>query len=323
MSNVPVFEKTYPLYELCRAWWIVTDVQAQLERNIVYNYLPELEAYRRKMGNNRDHDFRSLQHIDFFIDYMRKCYATTSSRLVPLLENGETTYDLLWALFRPNTILYTTCNGADKPRCVFLDYGGEIVAHDGTRHYSLMCRYLDFDGDALGEVVANITIEKFRGTRCISTLKAFPLDLHPNKRAMRARLITQGRKFLSLMGPHHCHCQGAAFTRDSKNQIKKFSVNGRIMVDAEFFRKMNPNYPRPCVGKRMNTTAARLELDSFANAVSTGTSRTQPSGPIEMISVGPATMEETDLLICCPTVPGFSLNEKVWGESSPLGVSKL
>lgn len=34
-----------------------------------------------------------------------------------MLENGLITFDLLWALFKPNTLVYTTTYGtADEPR---------------------------------------------------------------------------------------------------------------------------------------------------------------------------------------------------------------
>ncbi len=43
---------------------------------------------------------------------------STSQNLLPLLDHGEITYDLLPLLFKPNTFVYTTCFGSKKPRCV-------------------------------------------------------------------------------------------------------------------------------------------------------------------------------------------------------------
>jgi uncharacterized protein DUF7025 len=37
------------------------------------------------------------------------------------LQHGEIIiYGLLWALFKPSTLVYTTCLGTGKPRCVIL-----------------------------------------------------------------------------------------------------------------------------------------------------------------------------------------------------------
>jgi hypothetical protein len=36
-----------------------------------------------------------MKHLDILIDYMKGIYALTITRLLPLLEYGEITYDLL------------------------------------------------------------------------------------------------------------------------------------------------------------------------------------------------------------------------------------
>jgi hypothetical protein len=45
---------------------------------------------------------------------------------------------------------------------------------------------------------------------------------------------------------HHRHCCGSAFFIN-KNEVVKVSVDSRVMLDAAFFREMNPNYARPKV----------------------------------------------------------------------------
>lgn len=42
--------------------------------------------------------------------------------LYPMLENGLITFDLLWALWKPNTLAYTTTYGCvDQPRVFKVD----------------------------------------------------------------------------------------------------------------------------------------------------------------------------------------------------------
>ena len=45
----------------------------------------------------------------------------TTQRLLPLLEHGEIMYNLLLMLFKPNTLVYTTCFSTKKPQCVMYD----------------------------------------------------------------------------------------------------------------------------------------------------------------------------------------------------------
>jgi hypothetical protein len=72
------------------------------------------------------------------------------------------------------------------------------------------------------------------------------------------------------------------------------SVDGRVIVDADFFWKMNPIYSRP----RANLAESRI--------------RNASSGlppPLEDVEL--AKLREDDLLLCCPTVLGFSFSEKL------------
>lgn len=58
---------------------------------------------------------------------------------------------------------------------------------------------------------------------------------------VKSELIEDGEKFISLMGTHHVQCKGAAFTKNTKSEIVKLSVDGRVTIDAAYFRKVNPN----------------------------------------------------------------------------------
>jgi hypothetical protein len=47
--------------------------------------------------------------------------------LGPLLKKYKITYNLLWALFKLNTVIYTTYAGTSKLRCVKFDFGEERI----------------------------------------------------------------------------------------------------------------------------------------------------------------------------------------------------
>jgi hypothetical protein len=59
-----------------------------------------------------------LKHFNLLVDFIKVTYASTTERLTALLKDHEITYDLLWALFKPNIVVYTTYYGTGKPRCV-------------------------------------------------------------------------------------------------------------------------------------------------------------------------------------------------------------
>jgi hypothetical protein len=278
-------------------------------------------------------------HLELLIDCITETYSDVTQHLASLLQNGLITYDLLWALVKSNALVYTTCSGTQKPRCVRYNFGEEKTLKSGAKFWNLDCRYLDFNGEDFGSVSIELQISKFRGTRRINTLEAFPLQYHADVRAARADLLASGQKFRSLIGSHHRHCRGAAFVVRDGEQIE-VAVDSRIMVDAAFFRKMNPNYFRPmvidldggfdfwegftyCVSSDDSSSDtpsdeglsdASSSLASSDTSFDLATDGTAPD-PSENNIVEPAHITEEDFLICCPTVPGFSFSDKLWGKT--------
>jgi len=94
------------------------------------------------------------------------------------------------------------------------------------------------------------------------------------------------------------------------------------MVDAAFFRKMNPNYFRPAVID-LDDAVDLWEASSFSNYTSPddGSSDISSDKALSDI-VEPAHITEDDFLICCPTVPGFSFSDKLWGKIEALDLQK-
>jgi hypothetical protein len=93
----------------------------------------------------------------------------------------------------------------------------------------------------------------------------------------------------------------------------RVTVDGRVMIDSDFFWKMNPNYSRP------RADLAEMSRDRVVRLGGPPPLPPQSSrNIIQGEDVEPAELTEDDLLICCPTVLGFSYNKKIWGEYYPL-----
>jgi hypothetical protein len=85
-------------------------------------------------------------------------------------------------------------------------------------------------------------IGDFRGARKIASLNCYPLQYHKNESRLRKDLIERGKKFVALSGVHYKGHQGLAYYKKKKSVIK-VNINGRIMVDPNIHRRINPNYP--------------------------------------------------------------------------------
>jgi hypothetical protein len=243
------------------------------------------------------------------LDFIKKTYQSTTERLDALLEKREITYDLLWALFKPNAIVYTTCIGTDKPRCVKYDFGEERKQMNGVEYFHIGCHYLDFDGKVFGEVSTALGIEKFRGIMRISSLGVFPLLYHQKEKETRAYLDKCGRKFLKLMKVHHCQYQGMAFYMKKNRPVKLF-VNSRIMVDEAYFREANPNYAKARINESEKESSSGNGWIIFGDEDDSE----KASDSVKTNGMEPSEVKGDDLLICSPTVRGFSLGIKMWGE---------
>lgn len=277
-----------------------------VEQNLLFHYLSDLEAYR---SNHTEPDDSMLQHLDLLLAFIKKTYQSTTERLNALLEKREITYDLLWALFKPNAIVYTTCVGTDKPRCVKYNFGEEKKQINGVEYFHIGCHYLDADGKAFGEVSTALGIEKFRGTKRINSLGVFPLLYHQKEKETRAYLSKCGRKFLKLIDVHHCQYQGIAFYMKKNRPVKLF-VNSRIMVDAAYFREANPNYAKASINE------SEKERSSGNGWIILGgeDDSEKSSDSVKSKGIEPSEVKGDDLLICSPTVLGFSLGIKMWAE---------
>ncbi len=274
----------------------------QIEANLLYSFLPELKTPAYSTGKDSA-VIRQPEHLRVLLDFIESTYARTSQRLDSLLRNNEITYDLLWTLFKPNSEIYTTCTGTDEPMCVRMNHGEEKQSPNGTKYFYVECRRFDNDGKIFGEATVELGIEKFRGSKRIELLPAFPLQYHQHAADVRKHLIDCGRKFLTLMGTaHHKHYEGYAFRKDDKGRLIRTFIKSRIMVDVSYFHHVNPNYGKPQVDEQpMNGWPGMVVVRSD-----------EKKADIRNADVEADDLEEADLLACSPTVPGFSLEDKQW-----------
>lgn len=352
-----------------------------IEPNLLFNYLPDIESAltKEKELPEDSKDKTKIQHLELLVEYIVEDYADVSKQLYPLLEHHEITFDLLWALFLPNTLLYVVCAGSNEPRCLKMDWGEIRSSMQRGKFFYMDCHYVDYDGKSFGEANAVLEIDQFRGTRRIDSLPVFPLAYHENEEALREKLITRGRKFGALKGMHYRFYKGLAFYKKKRAAVR-VNVNGRIMVDPLTFRRINPNYRMSPVkdgatsysggggGREFDDLDDDDGLggcghdDDDDDDINSGTigsssrSKPNPSDPLDSITkmvrssmgrrpnrtyvlgldgkmklVGdeqkklkaetngketllPETMTEEQLLLCSPTVLGFSFGDKLWAE---------
>ncbi|KAG7288244.1 hypothetical protein NEMBOFW57_007775 [Staphylotrichum longicolle] len=234
----------------------LVDDTPKLDPNMLFLYLKDFRKHvkrlkKRKAAKGAKQERKKeqkridtmRQHLKVLIKYINKDYADVKNSLYPMLQNGLITFDLLWALWKPNTLAYTTTYGShDEPRVFKVEMAEKHHSIMKGEYYYIEGKYFEYDGKQFGFGSMSEEIGDFRGARKITSLGCYPLEYHKNKVQLRKDLIERGKKFVSLGGVHYKSHQGMAYYK-KKKAVVKVNINGRIMVDPSIHRRINPNYP--------------------------------------------------------------------------------
>jgi hypothetical protein len=184
-----------------------------LDPNMLFLYLEEMRTYmnqlkksgrKEKKKKARKVAATKAQHLKVLIKYLDKDFAEIKKTLYPLLENDMITFDLLWALYKPNIIVYTpTYNDNEQPRAFRIEYATKESSFMNGTWYSVEGRYLEYDGKAFGMGSMHADVPSFKGSRKISSLSCYPLKYHKNVEELKAKLIERGKKFVALKGMNY------------------------------------------------------------------------------------------------------------------------
>lgn len=196
----------------------------------------------RKKNQRRLEDKR--KQLKVLVKYLDKDYAKIKNSLYPMLKSGIITFDFLWALWKPNTLVYSTSDDTgDDPRVFKVSFAGKASTLLSGSWYFVEGKCLEFDGKKFGHGTLAQEVQEFQGTRKITSLPVYPLKYHKDELNVRQALIERGKKFVELAGAHFKAYSGVAYMKRKKGSVVKFHIQqSRIMVDPATFRRVNPNY---------------------------------------------------------------------------------
>lgn len=221
---------------------LISERECQMEPEIFLGFLPAFEEYRDKLVAAKktasDEDKYTLASLQVLIDYLYKDWKRTIASIRNLTSHGEITYDLLYAVFVPRTIVLTRCPSSNELRALEVVSAAQVCTMSGT-FMDLTLESVDMvdepDGTTrFGRVRSRVTIPMFRGTVPINSLDAYPIKYHPTPDELHKVLLDRGRRWAALCEVHHMHYKGTAAIRVN-NKMVKYNLNSRIMVDRGMF----------------------------------------------------------------------------------------
>ncbi|KAF2479498.1 P-loop containing nucleoside triphosphate hydrolase protein [Neohortaea acidophila] len=251
-----------------------------LDPNLLFLYLEELRTYYKTTlkakikAEKKKKVIKKLEQqrkiVKVLVQYLDVDYEDTKKTLYPLLEAGNITFDLLWALFKPNEIAVTSCYGIwSEPRCFKVEYANKCASLTRGEWYCIEGRYLEYDGKSFGFGDFESDVEGFKGPRKITTLSTYPLQYHQDPEKVKQQILERSEKFLNLEGMHYKFHKGLAFMK-KKKQVLKININSRIMLDPATFRRVNPNYPISWIKPKEDADLFSLSDDDSDGGCSCG-----------------------------------------------------
>lgn len=160
--------------------------------------------------------------------------------MADLQKNGVMTFQHLWTIYAPNILIFSRQDNQDRALRLQTSHYG--VDRNNQPLFWITGVYVDFDGQRFGTQVLNIGIPNFEGTKRISSLVAFPINLHEKYDDIKGRLIERGARVEALAGSHFRSYNGVGWHTNRYGNKEKHTVKGRVVIDPFGYNRFEPDY---------------------------------------------------------------------------------
>ena len=190
-----------------------------------------------------------LNHLRLLLNYVNSVYVSVLIRLTEFLTNNDITYDLLWTLFKSNSIVYIRYVETKKSRYIKFDFIKERVIKQCMKYFCIEGHYLDSDDKVFNESRIVMNIEKFRETKSIYLFTIFSIKYHSKTKKIKKYVTKYDKKFVKLIKSYHYrYCYSLVFYIHYEELIS-LNIKDYIIIDTVFFHQNNSNYEKLNIDK--------------------------------------------------------------------------
>ena len=190
-----------------------------------------------------------LDHLRLLLNYVNSVYVSVLVRLIEFLVDNDIIYDLLWILFKSNSIVYTRYVGTKKSRYIKLDFIEERVIKQRMKYFYVKDYYLDSDDKVFDESRIVMDIEKFRKVKLIYFFIVFSFKYYSETKKIKKYVTEYDKKFIKLIRLYHYrYCHDLVFYIHY-GELILFNIKDRITIDTIFFYQNNFDYEKSNINK--------------------------------------------------------------------------
>lgn len=170
------------------------------------------------------------------VDFAGFEHQKTIAHMSTLLAAGECTWELLWALFPPGSLVYHFHKYTQEPMILrFRSMVKRKRPEDGIIHWRITCDVIVDNGVrfGLGTYPEAIEIDPYPGARKIKDLIVVPLDFTDEEEELRKILGKRGKRYTEIAGAKFYEVSGLAVREEinpNENwKTKRFSFTVSLM----------------------------------------------------------------------------------------------
>ncbi|KAF2001125.1 ATPase [Amniculicola lignicola CBS 123094] len=264
----------------------------------------ELKDFMGKEGL----DDITMDHLNLLYNILQEELKDVIKAFEDYVVHGVITYEHAWTIFQPGQNIYSDSHHGAAGALKFRK--GAYVKLQCGNAYQLTAEAIDWNGNNFGRSVERINLMEWVGTTQILSLSAFPLSFHPAKDKVVQILTKRGRKFEELAGSHYKQYKGFAVTWDKEGKEVLTTCSGRIIVDADTFRRFSPQYVGYIEPLQAKEGIPEPEPATQKFDIETQSDEKYQFG--KQAETKRIRLTEELQLICCPRVRGYSLKKKQW-----------
>lgn len=139
--------------------------------------------------------------------FLSPILASSVLSLAQTKNTGQVSFDNIWQIFSPSSIVVTKFYGIDTI-CRVVKYKRRRADHHSPERWAIDMEYVDWNGEKCGWVTTTLTILQFEGFKRVTGLPVYPLSFASDAAKIKAEMIERGRKFESMRGYHFMVANG-------------------------------------------------------------------------------------------------------------------